>query len=124
MSLDSTFEKAFHDEAMQQKFFYELLLNDVYIIAASDLEGNRVVEGDNLKIFTINHEDEVYVPLFLSMNALADFLDENETPYVKANAADILETLKENNVVINPGQEESIILYSDEIKGLLQQGLN
>lgn len=124
MALDSLFEQAFRDEEMQKQFFFELLLNDVYIIAANDLEGTQVKEGDNLRVFSIQHDDISYVPIFLSMQSLETFLGENETPYVKANAADLLETLKENNIVINPGQEESIVLYADEIKGLLQQGLN
>lgn len=124
MSLDSLFEKAFYDEKMQQQFFYELLINDIYMIATKDTQGSHVVAGDRLKVFSLTYETDAYIPLFLSMNALEHFLGDNEHAYMKANATDLLEALKENHIVINPGQEDSIVLYSDEIKGLLQQGLH
>lgn len=124
MSLDSLFERAFYEEKLQDKFFYELLLNDVYIIAENEFKDTGVQEGDNLKVFSIDHEEESYVPVFLSKQSLDLFLNGFETNYVKANAADILETFKHRNIVINPGKEESIVLYADEVEGLLQQGMN
>ena len=124
MALNNIFERAFHDEEMQKQFFFELLLNDIFIIADSDLDGIQLKEGDNLRVFSIQHEGVSYVPIFLSIQSLETFLRGNETSYVKANAADLLETLKENNIVINPGQEESIVLYEDEVKEVLQQGLH
>lgn len=123
MGLDEIFEKAFHSETKQAQFFYELLLHDIYIIATGE-EGVAVKQGEHLQVFTIRDEDEIYVPVFLSMNALEIFLKDTDSNFVKANAVDVLETLKGYNIVINPGQEKSIVLYAYEVEALLKQGLN
>lgn len=124
MNLENIFSRAFYDAEMQDKFFYELLLNDVYAIASSDSETGDVEAGENLRLFSIRNEDSVYIPMFLSMQSLETFLEGNDTPFVKVKACDLLETLKENNIVINPGQEESIVLLSEEIKDLLIHSRN
>lgn len=55
---------------------------------------------------------------------MENFLDGNDQQYLKAKGTDLLETLKKSNLVINPGREDSIVLYADEVRFILAQGKN
>lgn len=124
MNLEQLFQSAFEDENVQSTFYYELLNQCIYVLGEAVGFDGVLEEGDELKLVRLKHEGQSYVPVFLSKPSLDLFLDGNETPYFCAKGHDIFETLKQGNVVINPGQEASIVLYANEIAHILSQGRN
>lgn len=124
MKLEEMFHNAFHDESLQSKFFYEILHHELYILGESDSIDDSLENGSELKLVTIKDENESYIPVFLSEESMSLFLDGVHQEYIKAIGEDILETLKQTNIVINPAQEDTMILYSDEIQSILSQGKN
>ncbi|MDH6366057.1 MULTISPECIES: SseB family protein [Breznakia] len=124
MTLEEKFELLGDDVDKRKHFFYEMLLHDVYLLANSTTGNTKIETGENLQVFSMIYEGLEFVPIFLSLDSLSNFLNEQSSPYVKANAADLLETLKERDVVINPGSDHALLLFSPEIIDLLKKSLN
>lgn len=124
MKLEEMFHNAFHDESLQSRFFYEILHHELYILGKSDSLKDSWEDGSELKLVTIKDDNESYIPVFLSKESMNFFLDGNYQEYIKALGEDIFETLKQTNIVINPSQDDTMILYSDEIQTILSQGKN
>ncbi|NBK97377.1 MAG: SseB family protein [Erysipelotrichia bacterium] len=124
MNLEQLFEAAFTDEKLQAKFYYEFLNSPLYVLGEASYFDGVLEEGSELKLVSLRKENEVFIPIFLSKASMENFLDGNEQQYLKAKGNDLLETLKKSNVVINPGREDSIVLYADEIQFILAQGKN
>lgn len=124
MNIEQLFKEAFTDEKLQSKFYYEFLNSNLYVLGeANDFDG-VLEEGSELKIVSLRKGHESFVPVFLSLESMENFLDGNDQQYLKAKGTDLLETLKKSNLVINPGREDSIVLYADEVRFILSQGKN
>lgn len=124
MNIEQLFKAAFTDEKLQSKFYYELLNSNLYVLGeANDFDG-VLEEGSELKVVSLRKGNESFIPVFLSLESMENFLDGNDQQYLKAKGTDLLETLKKSNLVINPGREDSIILYADEVQFILSQGKN
>lgn len=124
MSLEELFINAFKDESLQNVFFYELLQKDVYVLAESESFRNTIEDGEEMSVMCLNHEGVSYVPVFLSHSSMVYFLDNHKQGYLKVKGNDLFETLKDYNVVLNPGQKDTMVLYADEIKEVLAQSKN
>lgn len=124
MSLEELFIKAFDDESLQNIFFYELLNNDVYILAERMSNRTEIEDGEELNVVSLRQNDELFVPVFLSKSSLLYFLDGHNQQYMVVQGNDLFETIKDYNVVINPGQKDSMILYANEVKEVLSQSKN
>ncbi len=124
MNLEQLFKNAFEDESVQSTFYYEMLHQPLYVLGeANDFDG-VLEDGNELKLVSLKHEGMDYIPVFLSEEAMQLFVEQNKTPFLKMSGQDLLETLKHSNIVINPGQSESIVLYAEEIAHILSQGKN
>lgn len=124
MNIEQLFKEAFTDEKLQSKFYYEFLNSNLYVLGeANDFDG-VLEEGSELKIVSLRKGQESFIPVFLSLESMENFLDGNDQQYLKAKGTDLLETLKKSNLVINPGREDSIVLYADEVRFILAQGKN
>lgn len=125
MTIEEMFVKAFDDETLQSRFYYELLQSNIYVLGeAANVSEGIVEEGSEVQLVTLTNEGVTYVPIFLSLEAMDDFLEGERQEYMRAMGCDLLETLKQSNIVINPGQESSIALYADEVQQILSQGKN
>lgn len=124
MSVEEMFVKAFDDETLQSRFFYELLQHDVYVLGKAQEFDGVFEEGNEINLMSLRSEDGLFIPVFLSKESMYYFLEENEQEYIRAKGADILETVKKNNIVINPGQKDTMVLYKQEIQEILSQGKN
>lgn len=124
MNLEELFKEAFKNENLQSRFYYEILQNDIYILGEVESNGDVLEEGSEIKLVSLKNEGEVYIPVFLSAESMDIFLDGNEQEYIKAKGEDLLETLKQSNIVINPGQKDTMVLYADEVQLILSQGKN
>ena len=124
MNLEQLFKNAFEDENVQSTFYYELLQQSIYVLGKAQHFDGVLEEGSELKLVNLKHEGIAYVPIFLSKESLVLFLDGKKADYFHAKGHDVLETLKKSNIVINPGQENSLVLYADEIANILSQGRN
>lgn len=124
MNIEQLFKEAFTDEKLQSKFYYEFLNSNLYVLGeANDFDG-VLEEGSELKVVSLRKGSESFIPVFLSLESMENFLDGNDQQYLKAKGTDLLETLKKSNLVINPGREDSIVLYADEVRFILSQGKN
>lgn len=124
MNIEQLFKEAFTDEKLQSKFYYEFLNSNLYVLGeANDYDG-VLEEGSELKVVSLRKGNESFIPVFLSLESMENFLDGNDQQYLKAKGTDLLETLKKSNLVINPGREDSIVLYADEVRFILSQGKN
>lgn len=124
MNIEQLFKEAFTDEKLQSKFYYEFLNSNLYVLGeANDFDG-VLEEGSELKVVSLRKGNESFIPVFLSLESMENFLDGNDQQYLKAKGTDLLETLKKSNLVINPGREDSIVLYADEVRFILAQGKN
>lgn len=124
MNIEQLFKAAFTDEKLQSKFYYEFLNSNLYVLGeANDFDG-VLEEGSELKVVSLRKGNESFIPVFLSLESMENFLAGNDQQYLKAKGTDLLETLKKSNLVINPGREDSIILYADEVQFILSQGKN
>ncbi len=124
MTIEEMFDTLHDDSEKRKRFFYELLLHDVYLLADSASGSKRITTGEHLQVFSMKYDAFEFVPIFLSLESMSRFLNNQGSPYVKANAADLFETLKERDLVINPGSEHALILFSAEIVDLLSKSLN
>lgn len=112
--LETLFIKAFENEELQAVFFEQLLENNIYVI------GNN--EEDTISFCSLFHEDEVFIPIFLSKQSVLHFLDGEKMQYICMNGEEVLEMIQYENIVINPGQRDSIVFYADEIQEILKRG--
>lgn len=124
MDIEQLFKEAFTDEKLQSKFYYEFLNSNLYVLGEASGFDGVLEEGSELKVVSLRNGDESFVPVFLSLDSMDNFLDGSEQQYLKAKGSDLLETLKKSNLVINPGREDSIVLYADEVQFILSQGKN
>lgn len=124
MNLEELFKAAFTDEKLQSKFYYEFLNNNIYVLGEAQGFDGVLEEGSELKVVSLRKGKETFIPVFLSIDSMDNFLEGSEQQYLKAKGTDLLETLKKSNIVINPGREDSIVLYAEEIRFILSQGKN
>ena len=114
--LETLFVKAFDDERLQSIFCYTLLNDDIYVIGNNDEE--------NISFFSLFHEQENFIPIFLSKISVLHFLENEKMNFFKLNGKEVLELIKYENIVINPGQKDSIVFYAEEIQDILNRGKN
>lgn len=124
VSLEEIFIKAFDDEKLQSRFFYELLSNEIYVLGTTEDYHGVLEEGSEVQVMSLRSKEGQFIPVFLSKESMLYFLEDTQQEYIKAKGMDLLETLKHNHIVINPGQKDTMVLYDDEIREILSQGKN
>lgn len=122
-TLESIFIQAFDDKKQESRFYYEFLENNVYILGKSE-EEDLLDEDNVLQVISVKQDEETFVPVFLSRQAMEKFLDGNPVPYIKDKGNVIIEALHLSDIVINPGQKDSMVFYQDELKEILSCSKN
>lgn len=120
MNLENIFELAFANEEMQERFYYELMANDIYVVGLK----NHDPDSKTLKLFALDYDGEKYVPIYLSATSLPKLEDDKNQAYFQVSANELMGMLKDDNIIINPGQDNSIVLNGEEIKYLLEKARN
>ena len=118
--LDLVLIKAAKDVSARPHFYEQLQKSDVFIITDKQYPDSTfmVKEGDSISFHTFSHENKNYVAVFTSLRCLTNY-SKAETPYIKLKFIDLIEMIKDSEIIINPGNDYGKILVTDEIKGIL-----
>jgi hypothetical protein len=120
--LEESLVKAASDPASRPQFLKDLMESDLFIIdeeGIADKSGlRRFNEGDELRVRPIDWNGEPYTPVFSSLSRLQAFI-QREAGYLAANALDLMNVLKDANLLLNPGSDYGKEFPKEEIATIL-----
>lgn len=125
--LELLLEHAARSPAERPAFYRALLESEILVLGntSSGKEGSRVVsEGEKISIVHwMKNDDTPIIPFFTSIEALQRVLTE-ESSYVGLPARSFFEMTLGSQLVLNPRSPYGKEFVPDEIKALLETGMN
>lgn len=129
-ALELKLEKAAADPASRPEFYKALLEADVFVIGFTDstvpVEGHFTVPEGGAHCSIVNwtrNDGTPTIPFFTSFEALQRALTE-ETQYLAIPAKTFLEMTQGSFLVLNPMSPHGKEFFPDEVKALLETGMN
>ena len=125
--LEQKLARAADDPASRPEFYKALLAAEVFVIGFSDTSGegrSTIPEGAKLSITTWQKNDGTpIVPFFTSLESLQRALKE-EARFIAMPAKSFFEITLGSFLVLNPSSPYGKEFFPEEIKALLETGMN
>lgn len=115
-ALEEVLAQAATDPAARPRFMELLLESDVLIVPAEDvmIVDGKAVQGTTIKLASIQHKDQNYLPFFTSEARIAE-----GTKYLGLKARDFFEFTKGAYLLMNPGSGYGKEFFPDEVAALI-----
>jgi hypothetical protein len=118
LTLEELLFKAAQEPEYRDAFYEKLLESDLYVLGGDGVSDGDVADDELSLVEWTSEEGEKAIPFFSSYKLLEKSVGADQL-YLELKGAVLLATIRDMNLVMNPGHEASKMFYPEEIEMIL-----